>query len=142
MKHIIRKILKEENLKHNLKQQIKDYGWKDAAELVGGVDEFLSIMNFKSPMDFLHIFDGMEVVQSEDYPEWTLFRYNPKNNIMVYDRKNNEAYISYDDIWSVLQSNFDLNYFEVQELTKRWLSEVYNLRDITILAGRKLTQVV
>jgi hypothetical protein len=142
MKHIIKKILKEENLKHNLKQQIKDYGIKDAAELVGGMDNFLSLMNFESPMDFLHLFDDLNVVQSKEEKDWTLFRYKPKNNIMVYDIIINEVYINYDEIWSVLQSHFDINYFEIQELTKRWLDEVYNLRDITMRAGRKRTQVV
>ena len=34
MKNIIRKILKEESLKQTLKDQIKEFGWKDAAELV------------------------------------------------------------------------------------------------------------
>ena len=131
MKHIIKKILKEENLKQILKQQVKDYGIKDAAELVGGVDELFSIMNFESPMEFLHIFDGMEVVQSEERPDWTLFRYKPKNNLIVYDRKNKTVYISYYDIWSVLEDRFGLNYTEAQKLTKKWLSEVYNLRRIT-----------
>ena len=142
MKHIIRKILKEENLKQNLKQQVKDYGMQDAAELVGGMDNFLSLMNIESPVDFLHLFDDMEVVQSKEEKDWTLFRYKPKNNIMVYDIIINEVYINYDEIWSVLQSHFDIHYFEIQELTKRWLVDVYNLRNITIRAGRKRTQVV
>ena len=134
MKHIIKKILKEENLKQSIKQQVKDYGIKDAAELVGGVDELFLIMNIESPMDFLHLFDDMEVVQSEDYPEWVLFRYNPKENLMVYDRKKDEVYISYEEIWTVLQSNFYLSLFETKRLTQEWLSEVYNLRGVTTVA--------
>jgi len=131
MKHIIKKILKEENLKHNLKQQIKDYGIKDSAELVGGMDNFLSLMNIKSPMDFLHLFDDLDQVQSKEKPDWTLFRYKPKKNLISYDRKNKTVYINYDKIWSVLEDHFGLNYRETQRLTKRWLSEVYNLRGIT-----------
>ena len=50
---------------------------------------------------------------------------------MIYDKKNNEVYINYNEIWSVLQSNFGLNYSEIEQLTKEWLSEVYNLRGIT-----------
>ena len=134
MKNIIKRILKEENLKHNLKQQIKDYGWKDAAELVGGLDKLFSIFIIESPVDFLHLFDDMEVVQSEDYPEWVLFRYNPKENLMVYDRKKDEVYISYEEIWTVLQSNFYLSLFETKRLTQEWLSEVYNLRGVTTVA--------
>ena len=131
MKDIIKKILKEENLKHNLKQQIKDYGMLDASELVGGMDNFLSLMNFESPMDFLHLFDDLEVVQSKERPDLTLFRYEPRNNIMVYDRKNKTVYINYYEIWLVLQSHFALNYTEMQRFTKKWLDEVYNLRGVT-----------
>ena len=40
MKQLIKKILKEESLKHNLKQQIKDYGWEETAEM-----EFLMTLN-------------------------------------------------------------------------------------------------
>ena len=50
---------------------------------------------------------------------------------MIYDRKNGEVYIDYDEIWSVLGSKFGLNYTETQKLTKVWLDEVYNLRGVT-----------
>jgi hypothetical protein len=126
----IRKILKEENLKQSLKQQIRDFGWMDAAELVGGVDELFSIMNFKSPMEFLHIFDGMEVVQSEE-EDWDLFRYVPRNNLMIYERRRDRVYISYVDIWGFLKTVFKLEFTEIQELTKRWLDEAYNLRVVS-----------
>jgi hypothetical protein len=126
----IRKILKEENLKQSLKQQIRDFGWMDAAELVGGVDELFSIMNFKSPMEFLHIFDGMEVVQSEE-EDWDLFRYVPRNNLMIEERRRDRVYISYVDIWGFLKTVFKLEFTEIQELTKRWLDEAYNLRVVS-----------
>ena len=133
MKNIIRKILKEENLKQNLKQQIRDFGIQDAAELVGGMDELFSIMNIESPMDYLHLFDDLDIVQSEEEKNWSLFRYEPRNNIMIYDRKINEVYISYYEIWLVLQTHFALNYTERQRFTKRWLDEVYNLRGVTTM---------
>lgn len=130
MKHIIKKILKEENLKNNLKQQIRDFGWIDVAELVGGMDNLFSIMNFESPMEFLHIFDGMEIVQSEE-EDWDLFRYVPYNNLMIYERKTGRIFISYIDIWRILRDVFKLEFTEIQDITKRWLDEVYNLRVVS-----------
>jgi len=130
MKNLIKKILKEETLKQNLKQQIKDYGLKSASVLVNGVDELFSIMNFESPMDYLHLFDYMKVVQSEKKPNWTLFRFEPKINLMVYDRKKNEVYINYEQIWSVLESRFDLSYFETKRLIQKWLEDTYNLKGV------------
>ena len=129
MKQLIRKILKEETLKQNLIDEIKEYGFKDTVEMVGGIDNLFKILNIKTPMDFLHLFDDLDVVQSEEEPNWTLFRYQPKHNLMIYDRKI--VYINYDEIWSVLENHFGFNYTEAQQLTKMWLGEVYNLRGIT-----------
>jgi hypothetical protein len=132
MKQLIRKILKEESLKHSLIDELKNNGIKETSELVGGFGNLLMILNIKTPMDFLHLFDDLDIVQSEEESDLRLFRYKPKHNLMVYDRKIGDIYISYDEIWSVLEDNFGLKYSEIQELTNRWLDEVYNLRGITI----------
>ena len=129
MKQLIRKILKEETLKQSLIDEIKEYGFKDTVEMVGGIDNLFKVLNIETPMDYLHLFDDLDVVQSEEEPNWTLFRYQPKHNLMIYDRKI--VYINYDEIWSVLGEHFELSYTETQELTKIWLNEVYNLRGIT-----------
>ena len=49
----------------------------------------------------------------------------------VREIEDGYVYIDYDDIWSVLEEHFGLKYSEIQELTKMWLGEVYNLRGIT-----------
>jgi hypothetical protein len=117
-------------LKQNLKQEIKDFGVKDTAELVNGFDNLMEILNINSPMDFLHLFDDLDVVQSEMDPDWTLFRYKPKHNLMVHNRKNRTVFINYEEIWKPL---FDTGLFDpdIKELTKEWLSSVYNLRGVT-----------
>ena len=110
---------------------IKSYGLEIAGKAVGGIDNLFKILDINTPMDFLHLFDDLDVVQSEEEPNWTLFRYKPRQNLMIYNRKNNYVYIDYYDIWSVLEEHFGLKYGEIQELTKMWLGEVYNLRGIT-----------
>ena len=131
MKQLIRKILKEETLKQSLMDEIKEIGFNDTVEMVGGIDNLFKILNINTPMDFLHLFDDLDVVQSEEESDWTLFRYKPKQNLMIYNIKNNYVYIDYDDIWSVLEEHFGLKYSEIQELTEMWLGEVYNLGGIT-----------
>ena len=131
MKYIIKKILKEENLKQTLKQQVKEFGWEDTAELVGGAENLVKLGFNDDPMEFLHLFDDLDVVQSEEKQDWTLFRYKKHENLMIYDRKNDEVYINYYEIWSVLEDKFGLKYSEIQRLTKIWLDEVYNLRGVT-----------
>jgi hypothetical protein len=131
MKGIIRKILKEESLKQSLQQQIKEFGWMDTAELVNGSENLKKLSGIETPMDFLNLYNDLDVVQSEEKPYWTLFRYKKHENLMIYDRKNDEVYIDYYGIWSVLFYVFDLNYIETQSLTETWLDEVYNLRGVT-----------
>ena len=124
-------LLFESKLKQNLKQSIKNFGIKDTAELVNGFDNLMEILNIDSPMKFLHLFDDLEQVQSEEQPDWTLFRYKPKHNLMVHDRKYKTVFINYEEIWKPL---FDAGLFDpdIKELTKEWLSSVYNLRGVTI----------
>ena len=124
-------LLLESKLEQNLKQQIKNFGIKDTAELVNGFDNLMEILNINSPMDFLHLFDDLDVVQSEEEPDFTLFRYKPTHNLMIYDRKDKIVYINYEEIWKPL---FDTGLFnpDIEELTKEWLSSVYNLRGVTI----------
>jgi len=124
-------LLLESKLKQNLKQEIKDFGVKDTAELVNGFDNLMEILNINSPMDFLHLFNDLDVVKSEEEPDLTLFRYKPKHNLMVHYRKNKIVYINYEEIWEPL---LDAGLFDpdINELTKEWLSSVYNLRGVTI----------
>ena len=115
--------------KHKLIRLVKEYGSKKGSIAVGGVDNLLMILNIKTPMGFLHLFDGLDVVQSKDEKDWTLFHYKPKHNLMIYDRKNDIVYINYYEIWSVLEDKFGLNDSEIEQLTKEWLNTTYNLGD-------------
>jgi hypothetical protein len=128
------RLIKENSMREDLINQIKEEGWESTSEMVGEDKNLMKLLKIDSPMDFLHLFDDLEVVQSEENPNWTLFRYKPKENLMIYDRKNKSVYISYDKIWSVLETLFGLSYSLNQELTQRWLDEVYNLRGVTTLA--------
>ena len=119
------------NLKEKLKGLIKKVGFESTVRVVGSLDKTFEIFDIKEPMDFLHLFDNLESVQSDEIEDWTLYRYKKGHNFMVYSRKNDRVYINYYEIWSVLEDKFGLNYNETQELTQRWLDEVYNLRGVT-----------
>ena len=128
------KLIKENiSLKEKLKELMKKTGFKSVVKIVGSLDNLFKIFDIKEPMDFLNIFNDLETVQSEERQDWTLYRYKKGHNIMIYNRKDEVVYINYYEIWSVLEGKFGLNYSETQELTKRWLDEVYNLRGVTPL---------
>ena len=118
------------NLKEKLKGLIKKVGFESTVRVVGSLDKMFEIFDIKEPMDFLNLFNDLESVQSEERENWILYRYKKGHNLMIYNRKNNYVYINYDDIWSVLESKFGLNYTEIQELTKVWLDGIYNLRGV------------
>ena len=125
------KIIITENKVERLKDLIKTNGVIQVIDLMGGWDTFCKVMNIEGPMDFLHLFDDLDIVQSEEKENLTLFRHKKGNNLMVYDRKSKEVYISTYDIWSFLDDKFDLTYSVIQGVTEKWLGEVYNLRGIT-----------
>ena len=57
------KIIITEN---KLEKVLKKSGTKKTIELLGGWDNFCKVFNIESPMDFLHLFDNLERVQSEE----------------------------------------------------------------------------
>ena len=122
------KIIITEN---RLEKVLKQSGTKKTIELLGGWDNFCQVFKIEGFMDFLHLFDDLEVVQSEKKENWTLFRYEKGNNLMIYDRKKKEVYISHNEIWSFLDNKFDLTNPVIRGVTKKWLDEVYNLKGIT-----------
>ena len=122
------KIIITEN---KLEKVLKQSGTKKTIQLVGGWDNFCKIYNIESPMDFLHLFDDLKQVQSLEEENWVLFRYKKGHNYMIYDRKNEDVYINYYEIWSFLEDNFGVSYYETQRITQDWLDEVYNLRGVT-----------
>jgi len=130
------------NLKKIIREEINDFewaqsdeinhlNWKENAENFGGNENMVRDLYNNDPMNFLLSLPKMDVVESKNYPDWTLFRYKPKENLMIYDRKNGYVYVDHEKIWSILNDHFGLNYTETQQLIKAWLYEVYNLRGVT-----------
>jgi hypothetical protein len=135
------KIIISENqvdkIKSKIHEYVKKYGIEKCREIFG--DKVLFTIGFNNdPMEFLNLFNDLDVVQSAEKENWTLFRYEKGKNLMIYDRKNDYVYINYKQIWSVLREDFGLNYDETKQLTKEWVGVAYNLRGVTtILTDRK-----
>lgn len=126
-------IITESQKQKMLRNLIKNNGVEFTSNMVGGIENLFDVLNIKSPMDFLHLFDDLKQVQSKEYKDWILFRYKKGYNFMVYDKKYKDVYIDYDEIWSFFEFNFGLNYQEIQSLTEEWLDEVYKLRGVTTM---------
>ena len=121
----------QDSIKTKLQKMVKKLGWEKASVAVGGLENLAKLGFNNDPFEFLNLFNDLDVIQSEEEENWTLFRYKKHNNLMIYDRKNETVYIDYDEIWSFFNSGFGLEHQEIQGLTKEWLGEVYNLRGVT-----------
>lgn len=130
MKYVITES-QDNKMVEKLTNSIKSDGWSRTSKLVGGNENLIKLLGITSPMDFLHIFDDMNVVQSKENPNWTLFRYNKGNNLMVLDKKIEYINLDYVEIWSILENVFGLNFDDIDKLINVWLNEVYNLSDVT-----------
>jgi hypothetical protein len=128
--NIVKTVIKENSLRQDLIQQIKEDGWKETSEFVGGRVNLKKLVGIESPIDFLNLFNDLDVIDSEENPNLTLFRYEIGNNLMVHDDEFDFVYINYGKIWSFLEKVFGLNYAEIQEVTQEWLGEVYDLRGV------------
>jgi hypothetical protein len=138
------KLIKENSVKGSLIDMIKEDGWKSVSGVVGGIDNLKKLVGIESPIDFLNLFNDLDVIHSEENPNLTLFRYEIGNNLMVYDDEFDFVYINHSIIWSFLEKVFGFNYSEIQEVILEWLSEVYDLRGVTtgILTEYKILFVV
>ena len=117
------------NHKEILQRKVLKDGWKSVSNMIGF--ENLYKIGFNNDYnEFLNLFNNLNIVQSEENPDWTLYRFEKGNNMMIYNRKNEYVYINYDVIWSFFYKETGLNSSEIQEIMKKWLGKVYNLRGV------------
>ena len=118
------------NHKEILRQKVLKHGWKFVSDHIGFDNLYKHAFN-NDYDEFLNLFNNLEVVQSQERPDWMLYRFEKGENLMVYDRKNEYVYFNFDVIWSFFEDGIGLNYGETQDIMKKWLDEVYNLRGVT-----------
>ena len=80
-------------------------------------------------------FSNLEQFEPKEWTTDYIFFMKDGKVIFEYDKKNEFVYISYNEIWAILESFFGLEYEEIQDLTKEWVKEHYNLRVTTTPYG-------
>jgi hypothetical protein len=115
----------QESIKIELQSMVKDIGWELTAKIVNGPKKLAKLAFNNGPMEFLNLFNDLDVVQSKKNPNSTLFKYKKGNNVMVLLGGN--VNIDYNKIWSFLGEGFGLDFYETKKLTELWLYDAYNL---------------
>ena len=82
-------------------------------------------------------YNHMEPFCMEKYANY-IFHMKDGKCILQYNKKSGYVYVSYGEIWSFLSSFFSMEYEQIQDITKVWVEERYNLRGITTIRGFKI----
>jgi hypothetical protein len=128
---IVKRVINENSKRDNIIQMIKEQGWFDVSEYVGGDKNLAKLAFNNNPIDFLHMFDDLDVVESEEnkWGNWMLYRYIPRRNIIAYDTTLKNICFNL-SIWWALTHGFGIeSYDEILSLVGEWVYEVYGLRD-------------
>lgn len=130
------KLIITENQKEKvLRNLIKNNGVEFTSNMVGGIEILFDVLNIRRPMDFLYLFDNLKRFRSKERPNWLLFLNESNDNLIAYKMNSEISYINSELVWSFLRSYFGMSYQEIQELTKEWLSESYNLTVVQTHSG-------
>ena len=71
-------------------------------------------------------YSGLVRYETDRWKNYIFFMKDDKV-IFEYNKENGKVYISYEHIWSFLNSFFGLKYTEIQDLTKEWVEEQFKL---------------
>jgi len=75
-------------------------------------------------------YGDLEPYDNIKYPNYILYKKGDEV-IFEYNKKSGSVYVNYDEIWSFFKSFFGMEYLQIQDITKRWVEEHYNLKVTT-----------
>jgi hypothetical protein len=121
------KVIITENQKNDLlKKLIMTEGWETAASMVGGPTYLAEMVFNNNPMNFLNMYNNLEVVRSEIDKEYILFRFSKGNNIITLNEMGNVLYVSRDEISSFLDEGFSLTRDVYRKIVSKWFDKNYS----------------
>jgi hypothetical protein len=125
-------IITENQLKDNIIHLIKTEGSIETCQMLAlSAQELAETFFNNNPMEFLNIFNDLKTAKYTAKPKWTVFKNEKGHVIMIYDREIGMVDIDFSYIWFFLRKGFNLTNNEVRDITEEWLSEIYNIKDVT-----------
>lgn len=71
-------------------------------------------------------YSDMESVDSKGFPGTVLYRYEEKDNVLLYDDTNSKVYVN-TNIFHFFVNYFGLDEYEIEEILDKWVKETYKL---------------
>lgn len=74
-------------------------------------------------------YSGLEAVDCKGYfPKGSvLYRYEPKDNVLIDDKEDGRFLVSSEKIWSLFEEFFGMDFDGIVELMRSWLGEAYGI---------------
>jgi hypothetical protein len=119
-----------QSLKEKLQNLVKKHGW-DRGVMSVGEKNLLKFGFDNDPMEFLNMYNDLDVVQSEERSTFILYRTEPRKNLLIHNVAIGAVYINFHKIWVILTDKFKCTYDDAKELTEKWLLDIYNLKVIS-----------
>lgn len=126
--NIVKQVIKESSLKDELIRMIKDGDWKRASNFVGGSKNLRKLLGFNDPMDFLNLFNDLNVDLVNGLGMFT----NDEGDRIITISTNSmgKVFASVDShtIWEPFRFLFPTTNADTANLIRRWLKEVYGIK--------------
>lgn len=71
-------------------------------------------------------YSDLNPTENRSFPDYIFYSKNDEV-FFDYDKLSRVLYVSYDDVWKLLESFFGMENSEIQRITKKWFSEYYGL---------------
>ena len=120
-------IITESQNKNVIKSLIKKTDWETVCQMLGlHAMELAEIVFNNDPMEFLHLFDDLNVSKTED-GKMLSFNNDKGETLMVFYLDDGFAYIDMDYIWRFLRNGFGLMRGDMIHFYQKWFDESFGL---------------
>jgi hypothetical protein len=122
MKHIIKKILKEENLKSDLKRMVSLDGWESTYPLVGDPETLAQLAFDNDPMQFMD-----SLVTKRVNGKYADYFGNHENKLFLQFTRDIEIIEVNNELSDFLRFGFKLNKDGARNIIKDWLFDRHDI---------------
>ena len=128
LNQIVKRVIHESKA-DALVDMIKTNGWGPTSKLVGGNKNLKKLSGIIEPIDFLNLFNDLNVDMNDDNTRGILTNNEGDRVISISFNSKGKVFASVDtSIWGPLAFNFLFNNAEVAKLVRQWLKDVYGIK--------------
>jgi len=127
--NIVKRVIKENSIRYELIQMIKNGDWRSTAEMVGGDKNLKKLLGFNDPMEFLNLFNDLNVDMGDNGRG--IFTNNDGDRIITISPNSmGKVFASVDShtIWAPFRYLFPATNADTANLIRKWLKDVYGIK--------------